>query len=159
MARKALIDEMSQKRINEFKDLHKDEEYSQELKKKSRKNKRIVSLNELSPEASEYMHRLGGIAAQEKRRNTTILAETMKMLLEMPLAEEDDVRRILLSKGLDSELLTEATAICFTQVQRAKQDSKAFEVVRDTIGQKPVERQVVLTNEESPQRILEKHFS
>lgn len=158
MTKNNLVDEMKNKVVEEYKLSVANEDYAKELKKKAKKNGRITPFNQLSPEARSYNARLGGLAKQEKRRKTLILSETMQMLMQMPLANEDEIRNILLSKGLDSEMLTEATAICYTQLQRAKQDSKAFEVVRDTIGQKPVERQVVLSNQENPADIIKKHF-
>lgn len=129
-----------------------------EIKRKARRKGSVVGFNELSKEEKHRIQSMGGKVAHAKRKQSIILADTMKMLMEMPLADEDAIRNILIAKGIDSDMLTEATAICYTQLQRAKQDSKAFEVVRDTIGQKPVERQVVVTQEESPESIISKHF-
>lgn len=153
-----LINELSKKKIEEFKKENADKPYAKEIKRKSKEYGGLVPYSKLSKEAREYNARLGSIASREKRRNTLILSETMKMLLEMPLVDEDIIRTTLQSRGYDDELLTEATAICFSQIQRAKQDSKSFEVVRDTIGQKPIDKQVVVTSEETPQEIISKHF-
>ena len=152
------LSEVTKKKVNEYKEAHKDCAYASELKRKSKKKGGPVSFNELSKEAMSYTAKLGAIASAEKRRNTIILSDTMKMLMEMPLPKEDEIRKILQAKGLDSEILTEATAICYMQLQRAKADSKAFEVVRDTIGQKPVDKQVVVANVESSADIIKNHF-
>lgn len=130
-----------------------------EIKRKARRKGGVVGFNELSKEEKHRIQSMGGKVAHAKRKQSIILSDTMKMLMEMPLADEDDIKRILLAKGFDEDMLTEATAICYTQLQRAKQDSKAFEVVRDTIGQKPVERQVVSAEIETGVDIINKHFS
>ena len=134
-------------------------EGASEIKRKARRKGSVVGFNELSKEEKHRIQSMGGKVAHAKRKQSIILADTMKMLMEMPLADEDDIKRILLAKGFDEDMLTEATAICYTQLQRAKQDSKAFEVVRDTIGQKPVERQVISAEIETGTDIINKHFS
>lgn len=153
-----VLSELNMPKTDKLKAVNENKDFATESKRKAKKTGGLVPANELSPEARKYNATLAGVASQEKRRNTAILSETMKMLLTQPLPEKDEIREILASKGFDNEQLTEATAICFAQVQRARVDTKSFEVVRDTIGQKPVERQVVLSNEQSGADIVRKHF-
>lgn len=102
---------------------------------------------------------LNNISALQKRKNSVVFNATMSSLLQLPLAENDDFRKIMLQKGIDPDSITEASAICFAQIQRAKVDNKAFEIVRDTIGQKPIEKQVVLSTTDNPADIIARHFS
>lgn len=144
---------------DKYKETMADTEVANELKQNAKMKGRIVPFNELSQEAQSYNSRLGAMVSHEKRRKTTILAETMKTLLELPLVDEDTIRKELSSRGLDDETLTEATAICYTQMQRARIDTRSFEVMRDTIGQKPVEKQAIAVDTETAEDIIKKHFS
>lgn len=134
---------------------------SQNAKQKelAKKSKGLVPASKLSKEDRTTLSHMAGVASAEKRKNSVLLASTLELLMQLPLVDEDITREILKNRGIEDNLLTETTAICFSQLQRAKQDSKSFEVLRDTIGQKPVEKQVLISNELSPSDIIRKHFS
>lgn len=71
----------------------------------------------------------GGIASGEARRKKRDLRLAIEMLLETDI------------KGKDGEIKSGAEAIAIAQFKKAlKGDTKAFEVLRDTAGQKPVEK-------------------
>ena len=81
---------------------------------------------------------MGGKASGEARRQKRDLRRACEMLLEMDI------------KGKDGTTKTGAEAIALAQLQKAlKGDAKAFEVLRDTAGQKPVERIMVAEVEQS----------
>lgn len=72
----------------------------------------------------------GGIASGEARRKKRDLKLAMQALLE---ADVKDKRT--------GEVMSGAEAIALAQYRKAmKGDAKAFELVRDTSGQKPVEK-------------------
>jgi hypothetical protein len=72
----------------------------------------------------------GGIASGEARRRKRDLKLAMQALLE---ADVKDKRT--------GEVMSGAEALALAQFRKAmKSDSKAFEIVRDTAGQKPVEK-------------------
>ena len=74
----------------------------------------------------------GGIASAESRRRKRDIRLAMEALLEKQY------------KGKDGALLSGAEAIALKQMEKAlKGDAKAFELVRDSSGQKPVEKVVV----------------
>lgn len=74
----------------------------------------------------------GGIASGEARRRKRDIRLALESLLEKEY------------KGKDGKILTGAEAIAVKQMEKAlKGDTKAFEVVRDSAGQKPVEKVVV----------------
>jgi len=71
----------------------------------------------------------GGKASVEARKRKKELRECLEILLEREI------------KAKNGETLTGAEAIALKQFEKAlRGDTKAFEVVRDTAGQKPVER-------------------
>ena len=70
--------------------------------------------------------RKGGVKSGEARREKKLLKDTLLLLLETNRGQED---------------------ICLALVEKARNgDTKAFEVIRDTIGQKPVDKAEVETN-------------
>ena len=73
--------------------------------------------------------RKGGKASGEARRRKRDIRLAMEALLEKEY------------KGKGGEVLSGAEAIAIKQMEKAlKGDTKAFEVVRDSAGQKPVEK-------------------
>jgi len=71
----------------------------------------------------------GGIASGEARRKKRDLKLAIQVLLETDI------------KGKNGEVKSGAEAIAIAQFQKAlKGDTRAFEVLRDTSGQKPVEK-------------------
>lgn len=74
----------------------------------------------------------GGIASGEARRKKRDIRLALEALLEKEY------------KGKDGKFVSGAEAIAIKQMEKAlKGDTKAFEVVRDTVGQKPTEKIVV----------------
>ena len=70
-----------------------------------------------------------GVASGEARRRKRDIRLAMEALLEKQY------------KGRDGSELSGAEAIALKQMEKAlKGDTKAFEVVRDTAGQKPIEK-------------------
>lgn len=84
----------------------------------------------------------GGKRSGEVRRERANIAKAMQALLEKNY------------KGKDGVVLSGAEAIALKQMEKAlKGDAKAFELVRDSSGQKPVEK--VVTAEVSADVISE----
>jgi hypothetical protein len=74
----------------------------------------------------------GGKASAEARRKKRDLRQALEILLETDI------------KGKNGEVKSGAEAIAIAQFQKAlKGDTRAFEVIRDTAGQKPVEKVMV----------------
>ena len=81
---------------------------------------------------------MGGKASAEARRKKRDLRNAIEILLETDI------------KGKNGEIKSGAEAIAIAQFQKAlKGDTKAFEVIRDTSGQKPVEKVMVAEVEQS----------
>lgn len=82
--------------------------------------------------------RKGGIASGEARRQKRDLKRAMEILLE---------KQVTTKKG---DEMSGAEAIALKQFEKAlKGDAKAFELVRDTAGQKPIEKIQVAEVEQS----------
>lgn len=80
----------------------------------------------------------GGKASAETRRKKRDIRLALEALLEKTY------------KGKNGEELTGAEAIAVKQMEKAlKGDTRAFEIVRDTAGQKPVEKVMIAEVEQS----------
>ena len=81
---------------------------------------------------------MGGKASAEARRKKRDLRNAIEILLETDI------------KGKNGEIKSGAEAIAIAQFQKAlKGDTRAFEILRDTAGQKPVEKVMVAEVEQS----------
>ncbi len=84
-----------------------------------------------SREKAKENGRKGGIASGEsKRARKTFRAELEALLAKHPLDKE----------GNESELSYQSAMIAAIVKKALKGDTKAFEIIRDTIGEKPAER-------------------
>lgn len=89
----------------------------------------LIPQNKKSPEERSRIARMGQVASTEAKRRKKTFREAMEAILEKEVIDKN---------GNKIDLLT---AISAKQIEKAgKGDTKAFEVIRDTIGQKPVER-------------------
>lgn len=85
----------------------------------------LIPIPEMPEDVRKEFHRKGGVASGKARREKA----NFRKLLEIALNEE--------YKGG----MTNAEAMVVSIIQEALEgNTKAFEVVRDTIGQKPVEK-------------------
>jgi hypothetical protein len=92
-----------------------------------------------SEEAAES-GRKGGIASGVARRQAKELRDLTLAILEMPI-KEGDIDEITTLASVKGKNMTTSQAMILAQVRRAIEgDSKAFEVIRDTAGQKPIEK-------------------
>lgn len=84
---------------------------------------------------------------QKKRAMRTLARD----LLDMNMVEGDEVREALRLRGLDEANMTEAAAILFAQVQKARLgDTEAARFLRDTSGQKPVDNVAIGNMDDKP---------
>ena len=92
----------------------------------------LKPFNERTESEKRKIGTKGGQASGEARRRKRDIRLAMEALLEKQY------------KGKGGEMLSGAEAIAIKQMEKAlKGDAKAFELVRDTSGQKPVERIMV----------------
>lgn len=92
------------------------------------KNLRLIAPGELSKEEATERGRKGGKASVESRRRKKLLRECLDELLAREYTA-------------DGKTLTGSEALAAALMKKAmKGDVKAFEALRDTAGEKPVER-------------------
>lgn len=105
--------------------------------------------NEQNLRPSEYQlsqeeAKRGGIASGEARRRKRDIRLALEALLEKDITDK---------KG---NVMTTTEAIALKQIEKAlKGDTKAFEVVRDTVGQKPTDRIDLTVNDDSAKEMDE----
>lgn len=114
----------------------------------------------LKPFTSDQSHeeavkngRKGGIASGESKRRERTLRNTLEKLLSLPIQDEA-TRDFIKALGFNDDELDNKTALNVSMYQEAlKGNTKAFELIRDTIGEKPTDR---LQIEEAPVIKLER---
>ena len=85
--------------------------------------------SERTKEEQRAIAKMGGIASGKARKEKADLRKMCQMVLEMDI------------KAKDGSIKSGAEAITLAQLQKAlKGDAKAYEVLRDTAGQKPVDK-------------------
>ena len=108
--------------------------------------------NEQNLRPSEYQlsqeeAKRGGIASGEARRRKRDIRLALEALLEKDISDKN------------GNVMTTTEAIALKQIEKAlKGDTKAFEVVRDTVGQKPTEKLDVTVNDDST-REMDEYFA
>ena len=84
--------------------------------------------------------RQGGIASGEAKRRRKTLREQMEMLLNLPV-KDDSTKDFIESLGIESNEIDNGMAITLSMYQEAlKGNTKAYELIRDTIGEKLADR-------------------
>ena len=91
--------------------------------------KNLIPTNKRSKEEAKRLGKKGGIASGKARREKKTLRQCLEILLEKTLKDK---------KGIE---MSGAEAVSLKVFEKAlKGDIRAFEVLRDTAGQKPVEK-------------------
>ena len=82
----------------------------------------------IPPEEARAIQKKGAIASAEARRKRKKLKEELELLLEI----------------VDKKGVTNQTKISLALIKEAKNGNvKAFETIRDTVGEKPIDKQEV----------------
>ena len=106
----------------------------------------LIPMSERSKEEVREIARRGGIKSGEARRRKKTMRETLELLLTMPLkqGERADIEKGDNLKEFAKENVTVEQAMLIAQIQKAlKGDAQAFEMIRDLIGEKPVDKKEV----------------
>lgn len=82
----------------------------------------------------------GAIASVEARRRKKTMREQLEMVLKLQL-KNDKLKEQIHKLGIDNEEINNQMALTISMFQKAlKGDTKAYEIIRDTIGEKPIEQ-------------------
>ena len=99
----------------------------------------LIPNSSRTPEELREMTRKAGIASGKARRKKKLFKEQIELLLSLPLKDKN-VKEKLKKIGIDANNLDNQMAIIISLYQRAlKGDVKAFNALRDTVGEKPKE--------------------
>ena len=112
------------------------------------KTGKVENLDKITTvEEAREKGRKGGQKSAESRRKKRAMAETMEIILTMPLKEGmvDDIESVTSNAEIEKRNVTVQDAIIAAQAKKAmKGDTRAAEFIRDLIGAK------VLVAETSP---------
>ena len=106
----------------------------------------LIPMSERSKEEVREIARRGGIKSGETRRRKTTMKENLELLLTMSVGkgEKADIENGENIKDYAKENVTVEQAMLIAQIQKAlKGDAQAFEMIRDLIGEKPVDKKEV----------------
>ena len=93
-----------------------------------------------STEEAREKGRAGGIKSGEVRREKKLIKDQLKLLLSLPLKDEK-AKKQLQALGIDTENIDNQMAMVISMWNKAiKGDVQAFNSIRDTVGEKPVEK-------------------
>lgn len=94
----------------------------------------LITQAQRTPEERSKIARMGAIASNEAQRKRKELKETLKAFLEIE-NNQDNMCLAILKKAMDG-------------------DTKAFEVIRDTIGEKPIDKSKISFDENNLTQVL-----
>ena len=106
----------------------------------------LIPFNERTEEEQKRIARMGGKASGEARRRKKTMKENLELLLTMSVGKgkKADIEKGENIKDYAKENVTVEQAMLIAQIQKAlKGDAQAFEMIRDLIGEKPVDKKEV----------------
>lgn len=108
------------------------------VKGRERSLQNLVSLADRTMEERQEIGRVGGIKSGESKRRMKTFKEELQQLLQMEILNKNG-EKISTQQNINSALILKA----------AKGDVRAYEVIRDTLGQRPKdEKEVVVMSGE-----------
>lgn len=100
--------------------------------------KDLIPLNQRTKEEQKEIQRKGGISSGKSRRNKAMLKDCLNILMEKKYLDDKTGKKVTGAELLAINLFTKA----LEEGDTAKA-SRAFEVIRDTSGQKPIDKVMV----------------
>ena len=103
------------------------------VKGRERSLQNLVSLADRTMEERQEIGRVGGIKSGESKRRMKTFREELQQLLQMEILNKNG-EKISTQQNINSALIIKA----------AKGDVRAYEVIRDTLGQRPKDEKEVV---------------
>ena len=100
--------------------------------------KDLIPVTQRTKEEAKEISRKGGINSGKARRNKAMLKDCINILLEKKYIDEETGKRLTGAEQLSINLFQKA----LSEMDTAKA-AKAFEVLRDTSGQKPIDKVMI----------------
>ena len=92
----------------------------------------------LSTSKAREIGKKGGINSGISRRNKKRIKQQFEILMSLDL-QENEIKEQIKSLGIPEEEINVQMALCVAMTQQALQGNiRAFELIRDTIGQNPI---------------------
>lgn len=95
----------------------------------------LIPMSKRSKEEVKEIARRGGINSGKTRRNKALLRDCLEILMEKKMIDEETGKKITGAEAQSVSLFLAA----LRETDTAKK-ARAFEVLRDTAGQKPVDK-------------------
>lgn len=100
----------------------------------------LIGFDKMPKEKFAEIHAKGVEKARQKNKERREMKEQLKTLLSMPIMDIK-TKAELSDLGIEEKDMNNQMAITLALFQKALYgDTKAYEIIRDTIGEKPVER-------------------
>ena len=104
----------------------------------------LIPFTERSESEVRKLNSKGGVNSGEARRRKRDIRLALEALLEKDISDKN------------GNVMTTTEAIALKQIEKAlKGDTRAFEVVRDTVGQKPTDKIDLTVNDDSAKEMDE----
>lgn len=105
------------------------------------KNLKSFGTGAFSPEKEREIHSKGGVAGAKSKRKRKKLKETIEDVLSLPL-KDAKLNKKLKSMGMDDSD-NQVGVVMALFLSALKGNPKAFELIRDTIGEKPIDQKEI----------------
>lgn len=106
-------------------------------------NEQNLRPRELTSEEAMELGRKGGIASGKARKEKKLIKDNIELLLSLPIKSKK-MKEQLAELGIEENEMNNQMAMVIAMYQKVlKGDVQAFNTLRDTLGQKPVEVQEV----------------
>ncbi len=107
----------------------------------------LIPMSERTKEEQKRIATMGGIASGEARRRRRDIKDTLDLLLSKPFKINNksgkELKKQIKSLGINSDEIDNQTAMSYVMFMTAMSGGKAgviaFNSIRDTLGEKPVE--------------------
>ena len=101
----------------------------------------LIPNSERTPSELREITRSGGKKSGEVRRKRKTIKQQLELLLSTPVSNEDLKKQIKKWGIDDDDDINNQMAVTVSLYQQAlKGNTKAIEIIRDTVGEKPVEK-------------------
>ena len=100
--------------------------------------KDLIPLNQRTKEEQKRITSAGGIASGKSRRNKALLKDCINILMEKKVIDPETGKKLTGAEQLSINLWKKA----LEEIDTGKA-AKAFEVLRDTSGQKPIDKVMI----------------
>lgn len=107
---------------------------------KIRRQKNLTKFDKMDKDKHLAISAKGGVNSANAKKERKRMREQLEMLLSLPL-QDVDIKERLKALGIDESNSDNQMAVVVAAWERASAgDMKAFELIRDTIGEKPTEK-------------------